>query len=133
MTDIQFVKSDDTIDPKLFSDEAEAMAITVKKDYEASKERQNRRSQIRKFYDEIIRLESIVENRPESWSVVLPQIHMLIAKAAYAQGRGLVSMTFLNFIRNSVKQVDTPRKLRIFSNFFEAFMGFYKFHCPKSN
>lgn len=133
MTEIQFVRSDDTIDPKLFSDHAEAMAVTVKKDYESSREKLNRRSQIRKFYDEIIRLESIIENRPAAWDIVIPQVHMLVAKAAYAQGRGLISTTFLDFIRNSVKQIDNPRKLKIFSNFFEAFMGFYKYHCPKSN
>ncbi|PIU32807.1 MAG: hypothetical protein COT06_00740 [Syntrophobacteraceae bacterium CG07_land_8_20_14_0_80_61_8] len=51
---------------------------------------------------------------------------MIIAKAAYAEGRKLVTENFVTFIRESVGQVQSAQDLDIFANLFEAFMGFYK-------
>jgi CRISPR-associated protein Csm2 len=56
---------------------------------------------------------------------------MLVAKAAYAQGRELVSPSFVSLLKSGVSQVETRRDLTIFANFFESFMGFYKLHGPK--
>lgn len=57
-------------------------------------------------------------------------VHMLVAKAAYAEGRKLVSNEFVGFIRYSVEQIGTQKDLEVFVNFFEAFMGFYRLHGP---
>ena len=116
------------IDPALFSVKAEELALTLAK--EGSGKRVNKRTQIRKFYDEVLRLDAEVKARPENWDNLIPHVHMLVAKAAYAYGRALVSETFLNFIKESVKQVSEKDDLRVFANFFEAFMGFYRQHGP---
>ncbi|MGE0084730.1 MAG: type III-A CRISPR-associated protein Csm2 [Desulfococcaceae bacterium] len=124
------------IDPKLYSDRAENLVKEMKDDYEKNK-KLNKRTQVRKFYDEVQRL--YMESRrlnlkkPEDqqkWDAILPMVNMLSAKAAYAKGRELVSDRFLNFIKNSVDQITDPRDLTVFANFFEAFMGYYRLYLP---
>jgi len=114
------------IQPTLFSDEAERLARSVA---ESGKDqrgnlRKNKRSQIRKFYDEVLRLKSEAEN--EEWDNIHPYVNMLNAKAAYALGRDYITNEFLSFIKGSVEQIKRREDLDVFSNLFEAFMGFYK-------
>jgi len=114
------------IQPTLFSDEAEKLARSVA---ESGKDqrgnlRKNKRSQIRKFYDEVLRLKSEAEN--EEWDNIHPYVNMLNAKAAYALGRDYITNEFLSFIKGSVEQIKRREDLDVFSNLFEAFMGFYK-------
>ncbi len=137
MPEIKLWKNRDKkiIDPTLYSDIAEQMAKEMKNDLEMSRRRVNKRTQIRKFYDEVVRLDTEAkrldmnsDNGREKWDNILPMVHMLVAKAAYARGRDLVSQNFSNFIRSSVKQVTEPVDLSVFANFFEAFMGFYRLY-----
>ncbi|MGB9498177.1 MAG: type III-A CRISPR-associated protein Csm2 [Dissulfuribacterales bacterium] len=118
------------IDPVLFSEIAERLAIELAGD---AGRRTNQISQIRKFYDEVVRLNMEVKNsHANNWDNILPLVNMLIAKTAYANGRKkLVSDSFLSFIRSSVEQVKEPEDLEVFANLFEAFYGFYKLHCPE--
>ena len=94
--------------------------------------RLNKRTQIRKFYDEVLRLNGLALSTQVPWDSVLPQVHMLVAKTAYAKGRELVSQNFLNFIQDSVGQVQSKDDLRVFADFFEAFMGFYRLYGPNN-
>ena len=135
------------IDPLLFSKTADELAQKLAKESEESRQKLNKRTQLRKFYDEVIRLENAsMERRPEfgtvllenvarernsEWTTVLPMVHMLTAKAAYARGRGLISDSFLTFIKESVSQTQTINDLRVFSSFFEAVIGFYTQYEPK--
>lgn len=109
-----------TIKPDLFSECAERWAKKL------PDQRLNRRSQIRKFYDEILRLNSLVKRDQRDWDGILPYVNMLIAKVTYAWGRDLVSDDFVNLMRKCVEQVKTPEDLEVFATFFEAFMGFYR-------
>jgi len=120
------------IDPNLFSKTAEDLAKELRKDYDMRKEKPNKRSQIRKFYDEIVKLDLKAKAQPEHWEEILPLLHMLIPKAVYAQGRKLVSNNFVEFIKSSITQIDTPDDLSVFANFFEAFMGFYRLYGPSN-
>jgi len=123
-------KKNRKLDPTLFSIKAEALAMELAADCEKNRKRVNKGTQIRKFYDEVVRLDMEARARPDEWETVLPLVHMLIAKAAYAKGRDLVSDNFVNFVRSSVEQISSQDDLGVFANFFEAFMGFYKMHCP---
>jgi CRISPR-associated protein Csm2 len=124
-----------TIDPHLFSEKAEALAKQIyesglgRPDREGKRKLiKNMRTQIRKFYDETLKYSMRANSgaNPEPWDIVHPYINMLIAKAAYAEGRDKVSNNFTEFIRSSISQIHEPPDLLIFSNFFEAFMGFYR-------
>lgn len=129
---IQFYK-DQTgrlLDPTLFSEKAENLAKEIHKAGLNDRQRleRNKRTQIRKFYDEVVRLNAIA-NRPghkESWDNVAPYVNMIIAKAAYAEGRKLVTGNFTGFMKESIGQLRGPEDLAVFTNLFEAFMGFYK-------
>ena len=113
------------------------LAIKLKPTYK--NKNLNKRTQIRKFYDEVVRLDmdsrrlNLEKDKDkEKWDNTLPLVHMLTAKAAYALGRNLVSESFSEFIRNSVAQIEEPNDLKVFAAFFEAFMGFYTLHGPKN-
>ena len=123
-------KANGKVDPALFSDTAEKLAKDLAEDCQASKNRENKRTQIRKFYDEVVRLDMEAKAKPQEWDNILPLINMLTAKAAYAKGRRLVSDNFVNFIRSSIKQISGKKDLELFANFFEAFIGFYRMHGP---
>ena len=133
MTKIEFWKDSKKglIDPTLFSSQAENLALEIKKENEQNKNT-NKRTQIRKFYDEVVRLDMEAKAREEEWFNIVPLVHMLTAKAAYAKGRSLISDGFLDFIKHSVGQVNSPKDLSVFANFFEAFMGFYRLYGPKN-
>ena len=120
-------KKEKKIDPVLFSDKAESLAKELAG--EANK-KINKISQIRKFYDEVVRLDMAAKNKNSNWDSILPMINMIIAKTAYAKGRNLISENFLLFIKSSIKQIETSEDLAVFTNFFEAFYGFYKLYCP---
>ncbi|MDX9745945.1 MAG: type III-A CRISPR-associated protein Csm2 [Syntrophales bacterium] len=126
-------KGEGIINAKLFSNIAEQVAQKIAesgqtrtKDGNIRLDR-NKRTQIRKFYDEVVRLNGTVKSNPDDWDNVLPYINMLIAKAAYAKGRNrLVTDEFVNLLKGCIEQVETPRDLDVFANFFESFMGFYR-------
>ena len=122
------------VDPFLFSTKAEDLAKKISDENKQSKgQKSNKRTQIRKFYDEVIRLDMDAKSRKDEWANITPLVHMITAKAAYANGRDkLVSDSFLTFIRDAVNQIQEPKDLSVFANFFEAFMGFYRLHGPKN-
>lgn len=117
------------IDPELFSKTAELFAIQIAEDIKQSS-RANKGTQLRKFFDEIIRLNMLAKANRDGWYGTLPLVHMVTAKAAYALGRKLISDNFMKFIKESVEQVQSPEDLDVFTSFFEAFIGFYKLHGP---
>jgi CRISPR-associated protein Csm2 len=130
MVDVTFYKNAQTrtIRPELFSDTAEELA----KAFSSENERINKRTQIRKFYDEVVRLNTLAKQTKDEagWEDILPYLNMLIAKAAYAQGRKLVTEDFVSFIRISITQVTERKDLDVFASFFEAFMAFYRKYRP---
>lgn len=111
------------VDPKLFSVEAEVFAQKL-----ASDKRKDKSSQLRKFFDEIVRLDTMAKSTHQSWENILPYVHMITAKAAYAKGRQLISDDFLEFVKTGVDQINSPKDLSVFASFFEAFLGFYKIY-----
>lgn len=132
MVDVTFYKNAQTraIRPELFSKTAEELA----KAFAGSDERVNKRTQIRKFYDEVVRLNTLARQTKDeaAWDDILPYLNMLIAKAAYAQGRKLVTEDFVEFIRKSISQITIAKDLDVFASLFEAFMGFYRKERPSS-
>jgi len=120
--DISFWKNKDRgeIDPELFSAKAEDLARKIASE---SNDRTNAPTQLRKFYDEVIRFDSIVKSNPGDFEVSIPYIKMLNAKAAYAHGREsggkpLISSGFKDFISQSLKLVN-DRKMGFYKLFYE--------------
>ena len=107
--------------PKLFSDVAMDLAEKI---HNSGRGKANKRSQLRKFFDEVLRLNSLSKN--EGWDNILPYLNMLIAKAAYAEGRQKVTLEFMDLMKGCIGEVHSSKDLNVFANFFEAFMGFYR-------
>lgn len=131
---IEFWKDKESgrIDPMLFSSRAEDLAKKFAHEHETIRSKPNKRTQMRKFFDEITSLNITAKSGRQDFQNILPLVHMLTAKAAYANGRDLVSDAFLDFIKASVEQVTDERDLDVFATFFEAFIGFYRLHGPKN-
>ncbi len=119
------------LDPDLFSAKAETLAKEIYKEQRQSRGKANKPSQIRKFYDEVLRFDSMLKINPAEFETILPYLKMLNAKAAYAMGRDLVSKGFKDFISDSLNQVKNKEDFDVFAGLFEAFMGYYKFYDEK--
>lgn len=119
----------ESLSPDLFNQLAESAAKIV-----AKNGKKNKTSQLRRFYDELLRWEERVNDGDTSdadarLSEYLPFIMMMNAKAAYAKGRDLVDESFVALLRTCLKNgAKSPRALRHCRLFLEAFMGFYKLH-----
>ena len=92
-------KNKKQIDPDLFSNKAEMLAKVI---FNESTSKLNKPTQIRKFYDEVLRFGSMIKTNPEEFEIILPYIKMINAKVAYAMGRDLISKGFKDFISESV-------------------------------
>ena len=114
------------VDPEFFSIIADEKAKSIG----LEDNRKNKGTQLRRFFDEIVRLNSQAQRKGTDWNHILPQLHMLISKAAYAKGRKLVTDSFVELLKGTIMQVRDKDDLKVLTSFFEAFMGFYKVYKP---
>ncbi len=133
---VQFRANDGKLDPDLFSGKAEKLAEEVFGGQLRSNGKANKPTQLRKFYDEVLRFDSMLkastsEKQTEEFEKLLPYLRMLNAKAAYAMGRDLVTKEFKDFLSEALMQVKSKDDFDIFAGLFEAFMGFYKYYDEK--
>jgi CRISPR-associated protein Csm2 len=91
----------------------------------------NKRSQIRKFYDEVLLFYDNLKNKPkENFNQFLPYIKLIRAKVFYSLGRGHIDEDFKEMMERCLNQIEDWDDFEVFKNFFEAFMGYYRFHRP---
>lgn len=133
---VQFKTNDGRLDPDLFSSKADKLAEEVFGGQLRSNGKSNKPTQLRKFYDEVLRFDGMLKSLPseqqkEEFEKLLPYLKMLNAKAAYAMGRDLVTKEFKDFLSQSLIQVKSKDDFDIFTGLFEAFMGFYKYYDEK--
>ena len=114
------------LDPTLFSKRAEELAKKI-----GGEDRNaNKSTQLRRYYDEIVRLSTQAKVNDADMNMILPQVHMLVAKVAYAKGRKLVTDSFVEMMQSGIGQINDKEDLLVFTNFLESFIGFYKMHHP---
>ncbi len=112
------------IDEKLFTDYAYKLAKVLFNETKTSKNL-NKPSQIRKFYDELLRIKSL-RNNFENFKNFKAYIAMIKPKVAYSLGRKLVSENFYQFISEGIKRSEDYESFDIFLNVFEATIAYYK-------
>ena len=118
----------------LFSTKAESYAKAV---VEKSTKTTNNSTQLRRFFDEIVAFNNSFnmakskakskEERELAFKQQLPFIHMLIPKVRYAEARKLVSIEFSNLIKEALDNIKEPDDIKVFTSFFEAFIGHFKY------
>lgn len=128
------IKLQTPVSVELFASVAEDKAITVAR---AGGRRNNKSTQLRKFYDELVmwfekvNLERTNDAKNSKYTEVAPFIKMMNAKVAYAKGRDHVDACFEQMFSHLIRQIDSPETLKHAKLFMEAFMGFYKVHEEK--
>ena len=112
----------------LFSEDAEEIAKQLDASTKAGgrDNGKNKSTQVRRFYDELVGWQDRIGNDVEKFNQYVAFIRMLNAKAAYAEGRNLVTPDFVTWFKDCIKQVDSPRTLTNFRLHFEAVLGFLK-------
>lgn len=126
--DTSRIKFGSALDADLFNGVAKATAETLA----GSKSKENKPSQLRRFYDEICLWGEKVGDDDE-FKKNQPFILMMNAKAAYAKGRELVDDNFAKLMNHSLSQVKDAETMRHFKLFMEAVMGFYKEKRPRDS
>jgi CRISPR-associated protein Csm2 len=122
------IKLSKPLDPELFNTIARDAAKSVAFRDDGKPRNENKPTQLRRFYDEIVRWETRVNQQPEKFGEYLPFIRMINAKAAYAEGRKpkLVDRTFVDLMQHTLIEVKDAETMTACKLFWEAFMGFYK-------
>ena len=112
--------------PDLFSETAEKVAQEIS----SSKGNLNKPTQLRKFYEDVLKWQEKVGSSDEAFKKYLPMIRMTVAKVAYAKGRKHVDANFEKLMRHclSMEQLTNAKTLKHCKLFLEAFMGFMKLH-----
>lgn len=122
---------------ELFDSIAEEKGKILAKDYYESKEKLNNPTQIRRFFDEIVTFNSRCDLLVKSadadkklsvFKQQLPFVMMLIPKVRYAYARELVSKNFMTLMEDSTKCITEPEDLKVFTSFFEAVIGNFKYY-----
>ena len=121
-TTITFRNEEGKIDLDLFDSTAQGAAEKVSD----CRREQNKSTQLRRFYDEMVMWEEKARQNEDRFDEYLPFVRMLKAKAAYAEGRNLVDGAFVDLIEQTIDSVKSVDDLRVAKLFLEAFMGFYK-------
>ncbi len=105
----------------LFVEDAEKTAKSFKE------EKAITTSQVRKFYDEILRLKIKIDSakdEKEEFKKILPYIKMIIPKVVYSKEKKTANSNFESFIKNNIGKIDTLEKFRVFCDFFEAVVAY---------
>lgn len=119
-------KATKKLEPTLFSVTAEELAKKI-----GSEDRYaNKSTQLRRYFDEMVRLSTQAKAGSADMNMILPQVHMLVAKVAYAKGRKLVTESFVEMMQSGISQINDKDDLLVFANFLESFIGFYKMYRP---
>lgn len=129
-TEIRFAK---LLNPELFNSIAQNTAKLIAWREDGKQRAENKRTQLRRFYDELVNWDTRVQQvsgdkKDAKFQEYLPFIRMLNAKAAYAEGRKpkLVDHNFVSLLHHTLTEVKDPDTLTSCKLFWEAFMGFYK-------
>lgn len=111
----------------LFSDEAEE---EVKK-WKNENEKYISFSQVRKFYDELLKYNDIVARNESLFEEYKPLIKMIIAKVAYAYAKDKkgFSKNFYNFVKELIGEIETVEDLKNATLFFESSVAFFKLYA----
>ncbi|WGE85083.1 type III-A CRISPR-associated protein Csm2 [Actinobacillus equuli] len=107
----------------IFDSVAEEAAKAIKNN------NKNSRTQLRKFYDELIMWNERVQsskNKKEKFSELEPFIKMLKAKVAYAKGRNHVDEQFQQIFNRCIDQIQDFQTLQHAKLFMEALTGYLR-------
>jgi len=121
-------KKTNKVNPTAFSDLAQVLAKKIDQEGldKRGRPRNNKSTQIRKFYDVVFGLNQRAKVAGANWNAILAQLHRQLALVHYAKGRDLVTDSFVKMMDELIKAVEKKEDLQVVTDFLEAFMAFYK-------
>lgn len=85
---------------------------------------QNKRSQIRKFYEYVLGIQGLLQRKNNNFQVVEAELQRLIPFVNYARSRSTVSELFENFIEENIRAVHNQEDLKAFAKHFESIVAY---------
>lgn len=104
----------------------DATASAIAAELAHAKDKFNRPTQIRRFYDELVTWQQRIRDNEDAFKKYEAFIRMMNAKVAYAKGRELVDANFEHWFGEGIKATTSARSLKHFRLHFEAVLGFLK-------
>jgi CRISPR-associated protein Csm2 len=104
----------------------DSTARTIAEELANAKEKFNRPTQIRRFYDELVNWRQRIKDDEAAFKKYEAFIRMMNAKVAYAKGRELVDANFEHWFKEGIEATTSARALKHFQFHFEAVLGFLK-------
>lgn len=95
----------------------------IAKDLQVGKDL-NKSSQLRKYYDFVVRIKDRLKYNTFSFKELLPEINRLNGYVTYAEGRKKVSKYFVNFISKNTQSIKTQEDFKAFATHFEAIIAY---------
>lgn len=86
----------------------------------------NKRSQIRKFYEYLLRVENKMNLPKNDFSSIEADFMGLVPHVTYARQRSVITDIFVQFIEKNAAAVHDEKDLRAFVKHFEAVIAFTK-------
>jgi CRISPR-associated protein Csm2 len=123
-----YFEANGSVKTDLFEDKAEKIASSFRYDNTGK----IKGTQIRKFYDEVLRLKLKIEsadNPDEKFKEILPYIKMLIPKVVYSKNKNTVNGAFENFIKNNIREIRRYKEFMVFCDLFECVVAYCKEYC----
>lgn len=123
ITPKDYFKGNGIVNEDLFVTKANEIAESF------SKEGGIKGNQIRKFYDEVLRLKlklNSADNESQKFNEILPYIKMLIPKAIYSKSKKTANNSFESFIKMNIAGISELKQFYVFCDLFEAVVAYCK-------
>lgn len=117
---------DETINLEtLLTQDAEEFAKKIVDKSNSTKDTSN---QIRRFYDELIKIQTKSKEDCNNFATYKPAIYILISRASYSYAKGTLSKEFKEFLDKRIRSIGNQKDLDNFILFFEAIIGYMKYY-----
>lgn len=84
----------------------------------------NKSSQLRKYYDFVVRIKDTLKYDIKTFDEVYPEINKLDYNSSYAETRGKVTKYFVDFIKKNLQNINTKEDFFAFATHFEAIIAY---------
>lgn len=101
----------------------ELFSMVAKKISDKLKDEKMNKHQLRKFYNEVLRIENDIART--QFEENIPYINMINAKASYAKSRRTCGESFVSFIKKGISFSKNKECFLKFRKLFEAIVAYY--------
>ena len=120
------IKGENALKPEYIVEYSKEIAkkLADRNEWEKSNTPQNKRSQIRKFYEYVLRIQGLLRRKNDNFGAVEAELKRLIPYVDYAVSRGTVSELFQNFINDNMMAIHNVEDLNAFVKHFESIVAY---------